>query len=283
MSRFLSLIVLIVVISSCAALQKLALKEPSIEYQSVKLQGLDFNSVSLLFDFAVNNPNNLDMQAKGYNWNMSIGGREFVSGVGASPLTVSGKSTSIVQVPVRLGFRELFAAFGDLLTNDSVPYEVNLSADLDVPVLGMRSVPVVSKGYIPVPKMPTFTVADFELTKFSLAGSTVTLNVRITNPNYFAVSMANAAYKLNVNGDEWISSRLARSVDILPKSDVLVRIPIDVNMQRWGTTVYRILTRGEEFAYNLAGQGDLKVDLLQFTDVIRVPFGIDGKYKIQQP
>jgi LEA14-like dessication related protein len=283
MSRFLSLIGLIVLISSCAALQKLTLKEPEIEYQSVKMQGLDFNSVSLLFDFAVINPNDLDLEAKAYNWNMSIGGREFVSGLSESPLTVNGKSTSIVQVPVRLGFQELFAAFGDLLSNDSVPYEVNLNADLDVPVLGKRSVPVVTKGYIPVPKVPTFAIDNFELTKFSLAGSTVTLKVRVSNPNYFAISMANAAYVLRVNNEEWVNSRLARSIEIMPKSDIVVSIPIDVNMQRWGTTVYRILTRGEEFTYNLAGQGDLSVDLLQFTDVIRVPFGLDGKYKIQQP
>jgi len=283
MTRILSLIGLIVLISSCAALQRLALKEPDIQYQSVKLQSLDFNSVSLLFDFAVSNPNELDLEAKGYNWNMSIGGREFVSGLSESPLTVNGKSTSIVQVPVRFGFKELFDAFGDLLTNDSVPYEVNLTADLDVPVMGKRSVPVVTKGYIPVPKVPTFAVDNFELTNFSLAGSTVTLKVRVSNPNYFAISMANAAYVLRVNNEEWVNSRLARSIEIQPKSDIVVSIPMEINMQRWGTTVYRILTRGEEFAYNLTGQGDLSVDLIQFTDVIRVPFAIDGKYKIQQP
>lgn len=274
---------LVLVIGSCATLQKALLKEPTVEYRSVQVQSLDFNSVTVLMDFAVSNPNALDLNASAYRWNVSIGEKEFVSGASQAPLSVAGKSTSVVQIPITIGFKDLFAAFGDLSANDSVPYQVKLNTDLEIPVLGTRSIPVTSKGYIPVPKLPTFRIDDFELTKFSLAGSVVTLKLRVANPNYFALTYSNASYALKVNGEEWLNSRLNRSIELMPKSDVVLSIPIDVNLQRWGTTVYRILTRGEEFEYALNGKGDLNVGLPDFPNLLAVPFNVSGKHKIDQP
>lgn len=270
-------------VGSCATLQKAILKEPTVEYQSVQVQDLDFDTVSLLLDFAVTNPNALDMNARGYKWNVSIGGKEFVSGGSQSPLSVAGKSTRVVQIPVSIGFKDLYAAFGELSANDSVPYQVNFVTDLEVPVIGSRSIPATSKGYIPVPKLPKFAIDDFELTKFSLAGSVVTLKMRITNPNSFGLTYSNATYALKINGEEWLNSRLNRNIALMPKSDVVLSIPIDVNLQRWGTTVYRILTRGEEFEYALTGKGDLNVDLPQFPDLMSIPFSVIGKHRIKQP
>jgi LEA14-like dessication related protein len=274
---------LALILGSCATIQKAFLKEPSVEYRSVQVQSLDFNSVTVLMDFAVTNPNALDLNASAYRWNVTIGDKQFVSGESQSPLLVAGKSTSTVQIPVTIGFKDLFATFGDLSANDSVPYVVSLNTDLEIPVLGTRSIPVSSKGYIPVPKMPTFRIDDFELTKFSLAGSVVTLKLRVANPNYFALTYSNASYALKVNGEEWLNSRLNRSLELMPKSDVVLSIPIDVNLQRWGTTVYRILTRGEEFEYALNGKGDLRVGLPDFPDLLAVPFNVSGKQKIEQP
>lgn len=274
---------LMLLIGSCAALQKALLKEPTVEYRSVLVQGLNFDSVNLLLEFAVTNPNALDLNASAYRWNVSIGEKQFVSGASQSPLSVAGKSTSVVQIPITIGFKDLFAAFGDLSANDSVPYQVSLNTDLEIPVMGTRSIPVTSKGYIPVPKLPTFRIDDFELTKFSLAGSVVTLKLRVANPNYFALTYSNATYALNVNGEEWLNSRLNRSIELMPKSDVVISIPIDVNLQRWGTTVYRILTRGEEFDYALSGKGDLNVGLPDFPDLLAIPFNVSGKQRIEQP
>ncbi len=283
MKKILLYSALVLLIGSCAAVQKFLLKEPTVTYQSVKVNDMDFNSVSLLLDFAVSNPNAIELNAKAYSWKVSIGGKEFVTGNSLQPLSVAGKSTSVVQIPVRIGFKDLFAAFGDLVAKDSVPYQVDLRTELDIPVLGTRTIPVVSKGHIPVPKLPTFNIDDFELTKFSLAGSVVTLKLRVANPNYFGVSYSNASYALKVNGEEWLNTRLNRSIDLMPKSDVVISIPMEINMQRWGTTVYRILTRGEEFEYALNGKGDLKVGLPEFPDLISLPFGLSGKRRIEQP
>jgi LEA14-like dessication related protein len=281
MARILPILVLALLAASCASLQRLMLKEPTVAYSKVQVKGIDFDGIDLLVDFNVTNPNRLDLQTTTYDWTMSIGGREFASGRSSTPVSVPGKTSALVQIPVSLGFKDLFAAFGELLTNDSIPYIVKLNAALDVPVLGQRMIPVETKGHIPVPKLPRFRVDDFELTKFSLAGSTVTLKVRIENPNYFGVSMSNVAYALKINNDEWLNTRLNRAVTLLPKSDIVMDIPIEVNMQRWGTTVYRILTRGEEFSYNLQGKGDLRVALPEFADVVPLPFAVTGKRKIQ--
>ena len=109
------------------------------------------------------------------------------------------------------------------------------------------------------------------------------MKLRVANPNYFALTYSNASYALKVNGEEWLNSRLNRSLELMPKSDVVLSIPIDVNLQRWGTTVYRILTRGEEFEYALNGKGDLRVGLPDFPDLLAVPFNVSGKQKIEQP
>ena len=94
--------------------------------------------------------------------------------------------------------------------------------------------------------------------------------------------MSNVSYALKVNNDEWLNTRLNRAVNLMPKSDIVMDIPIEVNMQRWGTTVYLILTRGEEFSYNLQGRGDLRVALPEFTDVVPIPFAMTGKRSIQR-
>ncbi len=278
----LSLTTVALLSAGCASLLQKAVQEPKVEYRSVRLTDMDFEGVSLQFDFDVTNPNAIDLNARAYRWNLAIGGQDFLNGVSEAPLAVGARSKSPVSVPLTLTFEQIRQTFGAVTDRDSLPYTFSLAADVDLPVLGVKTFPVGHTGFIPVLRMPQVSFAGIDLNSFSLGGSEVALNVRITNPNFFKLSFSGARYGLKVNGENWMSTAMEQTLELQPKSDVVLSFPIKIDLRQFGVSVYRILTREEAFEYQLVGEGDLGVDLPMFTDKVRLPFDLKGTYSIER-
>ncbi len=282
MKNYIPLIALLLFLTSCSALREFAdVRQPTISYSQMSIQSISFDEVTLLFDFDVNNPNQIGVTADQYSYEFFINQNSFLSGTQTENLRISRESTSLVQVPVSLNFSEVFNTFSSLVRRDSLSYELSTEVQFDVPGLGKQRVPISAAGELPIPRMPRIEFGGLNINNLSLAGADLEVGFRVSNPNSFGLSMANAAYVLNVNGRQWLDTRLGDTIRLGASESDMINIPIRLDATQMGSVLLDLMRGTTEFDYNISGSADISADIEGFEDGSTVPFDLDGRYRTE--
>lgn len=275
------LIFLLTVFTSCATLRDAAnVQEPDVQFSNMSIQNINFNGVTLLFDFDVTNPNRLDVSADGYNYEFFINGQSFISGTQDDWLEIGRESTTTIQVPVSMTFSNLYESFRSVISQDSVSYRMDTAVSFSVPVIGSRTVPVQAEGDLPIPKIPRIQFGDFEMKRLSFSGADIDISFRVSNPNSFGITLAGADYALQVNGKEWLDTRLGESIRVDGSDTREITIPIELSASQMGSALVEMMGGRKEFEYRLKGQARVSADLKGFTEEQTVPFDLEGIFNL---
>jgi len=272
---------ILILFPGCAAIGELSdVREPAVQFRDMSVRNITFDSVTLLFDFDVSNPNRFGVRAEGYDYDFSINNRSFVSGSVSEPVMIEKESASIIQIPVTLSYREVYSTFSSVLSQDQIAYELSTEVDFDLPVLGMQTVPVRASGEIPVPKPPRVEFGDFTINQVSLSGADAEVSFRVSNPNVFALSLLSASYNLRVNGREWLDTTLNELIRVESGQSREVRIPVRLNSSQLGSALVDLMGGNTTFNYELAGTASVSADLEGFPAAQDIPFELNGTYTV---
>ena len=275
------LMLLLTVLTSCATLRDAAnVQEPDVRFSNMSIQTINFDGVTLLFDFDVTNPNRLDVAADGYNYEFFINGQSFISGTQDDRLEIGRESTSTIQVPVSMTFSNLYESFRSVLRQDSISYRMDTAVSFSLPVIGSRTVPVQAEGNLPIPKVPRIQFGDFEMKRLSFSGAEVDISFLVNNPNPFGITLAGADYALKVNGKEWLDTSLGESYRVDGSDAHEITIPIELSASQMGSALVEMMGGRKEFEYRLTGQARIAADLEGFTEEQTVPFDLEGLFNL---
>lgn len=270
------------ILLGCAGLKDLtAPKKPLVSFQGVHLDKLSFNSVDLLFDLKVENPNAFGVALAGFDYEFFINKNRFLNGVQDERQNIAANAISTVQFPLGLDFASLYNTFSDLKNADSTTYQVNLGFSFDVPILGVIKAPISKTGTFPLFKLPKITMGSIKLNKLNLTGAELLLNLNLDNPNAFSATLNRLNYALSIGGQQVASGLTSQSIQVDQKAASQITIPISLNFLQSGRTIYNILTRNEDFDYKIIGDFDLSTSL-QNLGTIKVPFDRSGKINLTQ-
>ena len=89
-----SLVVLITGAISCSSVQELletGVQKPRVEFVGMKLTGLSFSDLDLLFDLKVTNPNVVGITMAGFDYDFLINSRSFVNGNQDKGMTIASR------------------------------------------------------------------------------------------------------------------------------------------------------------------------------------------------
>lgn len=275
-----SLLITTVFITGCSALRDFAnIQQPTVDFNRVTVQSFSFNGVNLLFDFEVNNPNQVGIDAEEYSYEFFINDNSFISGRQVENLRISRGSTSYVQIPVSLTFSEVFNTFTSLARQDSLSYRIASEVQFDIPGLGRRMVPVSAAGELPIPKFPRVEFGGIDVKSLSFSGAELELGIKIFNPNSFGLNLSSVDYLLNVNGREWLDARIGVPIWIGALEEDMVRIPIRLNAEQMGSVLLEMMGGSSEFQYHLSGSADVSADIEEFDVSGTLPFDLSGRYQ----
>lgn len=275
------LIPALMLLNSCSTLGQFGrsvVKEPSVAYKSLNFNEMNFNRVGLIFNFEINNPNAIGIKATGFDYSFAIEGNEFLNGTNNHGFEIAGRSASSLQIPVSLGFDELFKTGSALIRNDSIHYAIRSSIQFDVPVLGMTRVPVETSGNLPIPRLPTINVEGFSINRISITGTEILMKLKWVNPNNFGIMLGDLNYSLDVQGSQWASTTVTNRSALPANGEHIIEVPIRLDFASVGTGVYRMLTGGGSMQYSLSGNGLLDVDLPYFDKGLNMPLNLNGTW-----
>jgi len=109
---------------------------------------------------------------------------------------------------------------------------LSLAALLLLALSGCDRLGVLGRLGAPFFDRPTMRFAGAEVTNVSLKGLTLSLKVRVHNPNAFRITLREWRYQLTLNGVEIPAGPSGDPQEIGPRSDRVITIPLEVGFAR---------------------------------------------------
>ena len=256
-------VVLLMVLSGCSSLQKsFEVKKPEALIRSVSIEHLSTESVTLLVDIDVSNPNAFKLNAAGFDLDLLINKSKIASIVQSdASLSLPAKGRNNITLPMTLTFDQVLASVRGLGDKAEVDYGIEGMVAINLPVLGDIDIPVNYVGVLPVPKQPEVKFNNFNLDSIGLSGAKLSVDLEVTNPNVFDLNLHDLNYELAIEGKS-IGQGNIKSID-LPKGETRnLSIPLSIGISNIGMNLYRLMTGSDPInvGVNIGAQVDTSLD-----------------------
>jgi LEA14-like dessication related protein len=131
----------LVVSVSCTSLGRIVIAPPQVSLAAVGLKDVTSTGATIVFSVKVENPNSYSLKVKNVRYEVQLNEREFSRGSIELPPEVPAKGQSVIDIPVPVFYRDLFARLVDLLAKEKSKYYIKGTADF-----GGLTVPFESRG-----------------------------------------------------------------------------------------------------------------------------------------
>lgn len=111
-------------LSGCAAAAKSVFTQPDVAFRGVGVKSVRLDGADLEVFLKIYNPNSYALGASQLNYRLLVDSAEVGSGALDSGFSVPKRDSTVVRIPVRLGFRALQAIGPRLLRGGDIPYRL---------------------------------------------------------------------------------------------------------------------------------------------------------------
>lgn len=282
MSKTKPLLPLFIILSltGCALLKgAVKVSKPDLSIESVRLAGLSFQDLDLVFDIAVDNPNPLPVTLARFDYDLRIENSSFLKGIQEESSNIAAAEKSRISLPLTLDFGDLRRTFATLKDQDSTSYELICNLVFDLPVLGEHALPLRHRGVLPVVKPPRIEVGHLKIKRLNLTGADLVLQLGLRNPNNFVFGLDRLDYDFSVGGKSWATGASTRPVQLAEKGSQTLEIPVSLSFLSLGRSAYRALTKKKPLDYQLSGNLDLNTSLPLLPSA-KIPIDLSGSLDV---
>lgn len=250
---------------------------PSIAFEGVKLDGLQFTQAALTFRARVDNPNPFPLSVSRVRFGILLEGKPAAQGQvdtafaippgtteppaagsppsATPPAVIPGKGS--ISFPVALRFGAVPGFVKVMATQREAAYALTGAVSFSTPH-GVVDVPMQASGMIPVPKKPDVQVARLTMRSASPMAIVLDLRIKIGNTNVFPLPSARLDYALVVSGKEVAraTGRLESPLGVGETAELTV--PIEISPIRAGKAAARFLIPFASIKVELRGGLDFE-------------------------
>jgi LEA14-like dessication related protein len=123
------------------------LENPSFTLRRVNLSPISFTETNLLLDLDVQNPNHFDLTLKSFGCSIYLKNEEIGNGHLEKELLIPSSSTTQIQVPLVVKFKDLSGILKAIFAEDDLPYKIEGNANVSS-VFGNLKFPFSKEGRI---------------------------------------------------------------------------------------------------------------------------------------
>jgi LEA14-like dessication related protein len=257
----------------------LNLTRPNASIERVELSGLSFDRVDLVFYVEVHNPNSIGLKLAGLEYNLAMEKNSVVRGNVEKGIELPARGSSLLEVPVSVGYSNIFNTVQSAREKDNLDYQIDLGLSFTVPGYSSLKVPLTYAGTIPVPKLPSLSMASLQVRNISLTRIDVELRLEVNNPNSFKIDMNKFNYDLTIAGHSWVRGNTVRPLSFREKSRSVVTIPLSLNIVEVGRSVIDLLSGNRTLDYQFSGDTVMDTELPLLQDYL-FSFSSEGETEI---
>ncbi|MDR0598887.1 MAG: LEA type 2 family protein [Treponema sp.] len=276
-----ALFLLVLAGDGCQSLGGLV-SEPVISFHSVSITGLSFTGAELLAKVNVKNDNSLTIPFPELDWEFLITGRSFLAGTIKNDKKIAARSTTVVDVPFRVNYADLYRIMTGLADAGEVPYKVNVGARFPIPLLETKTFKASFSGSIPLLKTPALSFGGVTFNTVGVSKVEFVLTWTVENKNAFALNLDKLDYRFSVNGDSWASGAAPPRLSLPPRSSTPIPITVSLNTASMIQGILRLAFDGKPVNYTCGGEAALSPQGLNAA-ALRLPFNYSGTTVVKKP
>ncbi|REG86629.1 LEA type 2 family protein [Marinomonas pollencensis] len=255
-------LLLVLLVSGCASLQEtMDVHKPKASISGVSIGSLSADSVTLLLDVDVTNPNVFPLKTAGFDLGLLVGGNNIASiNQPDSSLSLPAKGSNSVSLPVTLTFDQLLKSVSGLEGKKQLDYAVEGDVAINLPVLGDLKLPVDFSGQVPIPQKPEVAFKGVKMDSISLSGAKFSMDLEVTNPNDFDVNLSDISYQLASQGTSLGGGEISK-LDLGKGQTQALSIPLTVGLSDMGMSAYRMLTSSDPVSMDVRVGANVDTDI----------------------
>lgn len=248
-------LLIIIIMGGCQTLGDIinSIQKPSLSVEDVRISSFNFQEMQLVYDVKVINPNVVSLQMLDYEYSLDINEQSFVKGTQSKGIQIGANDTSIVEIPMTIGFSDLFDTIKGISEKDESTYGFLSTMGFELPGLGRTEVPISKDGTLPIIKTPSLSVESLKVESISPTNADLQLSLQFDNPNGFDFRIDRFAYDLEVDRSEWASGNALENLTIEKNGATQLQIPLSVSITSIGLSAYQILRGSASPDYTLSG------------------------------
>jgi len=148
-------------VAGCETIQEsLNLRKPTARLTGLKIEDVKLDSATLLFDVEIDNHYPVALPLSDFDYSLSSGAEQFLSGSAKSQGAVPAKSSTTVSLPATINYIEMLKALKGVRPGSKIPYGAELGLSVDTPALGVIRLPLRKEGELVLPTISGADISD---------------------------------------------------------------------------------------------------------------------------
>lgn len=249
-------------LSGCSSLQKAAkAQQPKASITGTSIAAVSLKDITLNVRVNIDNPNPFRLQGVGLSLNLIIENQTLATLTQPdASLSVPAKGSRELVLPVTLKYQDIYRISRELQDKQDIAYRLDGKVSLEVPVLGVLSIPVRHTDSLPVPRLPDISIKGIKLVKSSFTSLQLQLDLGIKNPNRFGLNLNGLGFRLAANNKS-LSSASVKPVNVSAAGEQTLSVPIMLNLAELGSSLFSLLRGDKPIAFGIDGKADVVPDL----------------------
>lgn len=234
---------------------------PTVTFDNLSVDSIDFEGAQVDFVFAVNNPNPIEVGLSSFSYDFALADVPLFDGDNADGFALEAAGASELRLPVALNWQSTWESVQATRGLDEVGFGLGGHFGFDTPA-GEARLPYNEDGSFPALRTPKFRLANLRATSLNPLRPTLALDVGVDNAHGSTLCFDRFDYGIDLNGQS-LASGLINTFDVEGGTEGMITLPIEVN----------VLSAGSAIISTILGGGQLDVGLGASMDV-ETPFGI---------
>lgn len=213
---------------------------PTVSFDRMDVQAVDWEGIDADFVFDVNNPNPIEVPLARFDYALAFEDVEWLSGDDPDGLTLAAAGATDVALPVSLEFASLYELVTALRGTDNIGFGLTGSFGFDTS-LGPVDLPYNEAGDFPAPRRPRFSLDSLKIREINLTSADLRLKLNIDNDHASNLAFRNLDYAVSLAGVDVGGGFIDELGEVSGANTQTVNVPITINFLDVGSAVYDLL------------------------------------------
>lgn len=236
---------------------------PTIAFDRLEVNSVDWDMADTNFVFKVNNPNPVEITLASFDYNLAFQGEEWLTGDDPDGLVLGAAGASELALPVGLVFQDLYDMVQAVRGEDTIDFELGGDFGFNTPI-GLVELPFETEGNFPALRTPNFAFSALRIDDVGLTSATLALDLDVDNDHASNLDFTNFDYSFALEGYDVGSGAVAQLGTVDGADTGTLTLPMEISYGSAGYAIYEIL---------VGGDSKVNIGLSAATDV-GTPFGI---------
>lgn len=245
---------------------------PTVAFERLDVDSVDWNGASADFVFKVNNPNPIEVKLARFDYELAFADVSWLEGDDPDGLVLEAGGGSELALPVSIEFETLYEVVQATRGIDTIPFALAGSFGFNTPA-GVVDLPYDADGGFPALRTPTIAFDKVRVDQINLTSATIAVDLGVDNDHQSNLIFSNFDYALKMDGSSIGTGFLADLGTVSGAETGTLSVPLTISFLDAGMAIYEAINSGQ---VNLGLSAATDVD----TPFGAVPLSIDESGRV---